>query len=536
MSPVILKGKQILQKMCSDHLDWDSPLPDELRSEWEKWRRSLLQLEAFKVQRCFKPHDFGAVVKVELHHFSDASINDYGQCSYIRLVNEQNQTHCAFLMGKARVVPLKPTTVPRVELTAAVLSVKINMLLKNELEYTDITEYFWTDSQVVLGYINNEARRFHVYVASRVQQIRNATEPCQWQHVKGSENPADYASRGLNADELFNQPSWLSRPEFLWNAEIPNLNDPRDLTIHSNDPELRAHSLLVQKDKLPSYFEVQRLDYFSACSQAKRAIAHCLRLKDKLRAKSTSSPNQNPSKCKELGVQELNRAELEIIKVVHRHSFQDELNILRSLKTSLQKDEESGNKYLKRSSPLYHLDPFIDKDGILRVGGRLHRSNQSMQNKHPVVLPRKGHVTDLVIHHFHAKVEHQGRGITTNEIRANGFWILGCSSAVSSVIYKCVKCRKIRGKCQVQKMADLPVDRLEPSPPFSYCAVDYFGPWYIKEGRKTLKRYGALFTCMSLRAVHIEVANTLSTDQPFSLKGPHNEICVTLDPLGKNTA
>ena len=146
------------------------------------------------------------------------------------------------------------------------------------------------------------------------------------------------------------------------------------------------------------------------------------------------------------------------------------------------------------------------------MGGRLHRSNQSMQNKHPVVLPRKGHVTDLVIHHFHAKVEHQGRGITTNEIRANGFWILGCSSAVSSVIYKCVKCRKIRGKCQIQKMADLPVDRLEPSPPFSYCAVDFFGPWYIKEGHKTLKRYGALFTCMSSRAVHINVANSMNTD------------------------
>ena len=204
----------------------------------------------------------------------------------------------------------------------------------------------------MLGYINNEVRRFHVYVVNRVPQIRNATEPCQWQHVKGSENPADYASRGLNADELFNQPSWLSGPEFLWNAEIPNFNDPRDLTIPSNDPELRAHSLLVQKDELPAYFEVQRLDYFSAWSQAKRAIAHCLRLKDKLRAKSTSSPNQNPSKCNELGVQELNRAELEIIKVVQRHSFQDELNVLRSLKTSLQKDEESGNKYLKRSSPL----------------------------------------------------------------------------------------------------------------------------------------------------------------------------------------
>ena len=121
-------------------------------------------------------------------------------------------------------------------------------------------------------------------------------------------------------------------------------------------------------------------------------------------------------------------------------------------------------------------------------------------------------MTDLIIKHFHQKVQHQGRGITTNEIRASGFWIVGATSAVSSVIRRCVTCRKLRGTAQEQRMAELPYNRLEPAPPFTNCAVDYFGPFAIREGRKLLKRYGVLFTCMASRAVHLEVAATLETD------------------------
>ena len=109
-------------------------------------------------------------------------------------------------------------------------------------------------------------------------------------------------------------------------------------------------------------------------------------------------------------------------------------------------------------------------------------------------------------------VKHQGRGMTVNELRANGFWILGCSTAISEFLYHCVTCRKLRGKTQIQKMADLPFDRVDPAPPFSYCGVDYFGPFLIKEGRKELKRYGVLFTCFTSRAIHLEIANSLETD------------------------
>ena len=168
------------------------------------------------------------------------------------------------------------------------------------------------------------------------------------------------------------------------------------------------------------------------------------------------------------------------------------------------------------SSPFSKLDPFIDMHGVVRVDGRLKRSSLPDSSKHPAVLPRDSHVTRLVIRHYHEKVQHQGRGITMNELRASGYWIVVASVAVASAISKCVTCRKLRDTVQEQRMAELPEDRVDPAPPVANCAVDYFGPFIIKEGRKELQRYGILFTCMASRAVHIEVADTLETDSFMS--------------------
>ncbi len=194
VAPVTLIGKQILQQMCKDQLDWDSPLPNDLRPVWEKWRSDIHLLEKLHINRCFKPGNFGHVKAIELHHFSDASEYGYGQCSYLRQVNEQNRTHLAFVIGKARVTPLKQVTIPRLELTAATISARISEFLRAELSYQHVKEYFWTDSKIVLGYVKNEAKRFHIYVANRVQQIRECTNPESWLYVNTVDNPADEAS------------------------------------------------------------------------------------------------------------------------------------------------------------------------------------------------------------------------------------------------------------------------------------------------------------------------------------------------------
>jgi hypothetical protein len=105
-------------------------------------------------------------------------------------------------MGKSRVAPLKHITIPRLELSAARVAVKVSTLFNIGLSYENIVNVFWTDRKVVLGYISNDSRRFQVFLAHRVQQIRNATSPQQWNHVESGDNPADDASRGLKAEQL----------------------------------------------------------------------------------------------------------------------------------------------------------------------------------------------------------------------------------------------------------------------------------------------------------------------------------------------
>ena len=154
----------------------------------------------------------------------------------------------------------------------------------------------------------------------------------------------------------------------------------------------------------------------------------------------------------------------------------------------------------------------MDDYGLLRVGGRINKCNLPHDVKHPVILPKVGHLTTLIVRHFHEKTSHQGRGITANEIRACGIWIVGCRAVVSGYIRRFFICRRFGGALHKQKMTQLPDDRLQCTPPFTYCAVDYFGPFNIKDRRSVVPRYGVLFTCMMSRATHLETANSLESD------------------------
>ena len=159
-------------------------------------------------------------------------------------------------------------------------------------------------------------------------------------------------------------------------------------------------------------------------------------------------------------------------------------------------------KEFKERPPLKDLDPFTYECGILRVGGRLRNSSFPLPIKHPVILPKDNHISKLSAIHPHQKVHHQGRGIILNEVRANGYWVINGGRVVADIIRKCVVCRRNRRLVQEQKMADLPKDRVEPSPSFLYCGMDCIGPFITKHGRKEYKKYGLFFTCLCCRAVH----------------------------------
>ncbi|XP_055368558.1 uncharacterized protein LOC114864937 [Betta splendens] len=263
LAPFLLLGKQIQQEMCQRGIGWDEPLPTEIKPQWDSWLNDLKKLQQLQISRCLVLEDPSKVLNVELHHFSDASSHGYGQCSYMRVVSG-DRVHCFLVIGKARVAPTKIVTIPRLELTAAVVSAAISSMLREELELKIDEEYFWTDSQVVLGYINNEAKRFHVFVANRVQRIRETTNPAQWYYVETDQNPADHASRGLKVEELMNS-SWFTGPKFLWEREIVTPKSTPKILI--GDPEVKTiQTLQTQAEKEDRFIE--RFERFSKWNTA----------------------------------------------------------------------------------------------------------------------------------------------------------------------------------------------------------------------------------------------------------------------------
>ncbi len=149
LSPVTLPAKRMQQELCRRSCGWDDAIPPDILKQWERWLEKIKLLASFKVERCMKPKDFGDLKHSQLHHFADASKDGYGTVTYIRLKDCRDNVHVAFLLGKARVTPLKSVTIPRLELTAAVLAARVDVMLKAELQMLLDESMFWTDSMSV---------------------------------------------------------------------------------------------------------------------------------------------------------------------------------------------------------------------------------------------------------------------------------------------------------------------------------------------------------------------------------------------------
>ena len=236
-----LIAKKLLQDLCREkRLGWDDHLPDCYLRRWEKWRNELPLLKRLSLSRCVKPPDFGEVKSRQLHIFSDASSIGYSSVVYQRLCDNQGHIHCSFLIGKARLAPIKPVTILCLELTAETVSICLCEMMKKELDDKPDTIQYHTDSTTVLRYIKNDQKRFQVFVANRVQLIRNHSSRNQWRYVDTKDNPADDASRGLDAKTVTEQQRWLTGPEFLWQPEKAWPAQPLSLgEISTEDPEVK---------------------------------------------------------------------------------------------------------------------------------------------------------------------------------------------------------------------------------------------------------------------------------------------------------
>ncbi|CAB4017090.1 Hypothetical predicted protein, partial [Paramuricea clavata] len=304
------------------------------------------------------------------------------QCSYLRLANAEGKIHCSLVMGKARVNPLKTVSIPRLELTAALVSAKVNDLMKCELEYDIKKETFWTDSQITLGYIGNDSKRFHVYVANRVAQIRSKTTKEQWNYIDSSSNPADDGSRGMSAMQFLKNPRWITGPRFLWQPEDQWIEPTPIEVIPLEDPEVKQSCFSTNVKETWSLGKA--METFSTWQGARSAVAICLIYRLKLLNKvkvnqSTVKDNISSGNKLTVTVENLRKAEIEIYRSVQLTHFEKEVHALKvdeqNTGESCGEDILPNSNYVTKSSPLYRLKPFRDALGILRVGGRIKHAD-----------------------------------------------------------------------------------------------------------------------------------------------------------------
>ena len=322
------------------------------------------------------------------------------------------------------------------------------------------------------------------------------------------QNPADDPSRDLTTDKFLLRDRRKLGPDFLWKAEDKWPDQPT--LLQENLPEqkfdIQRHSCLTVLCESPHFLD-DLISRYSSWQRLLRVCAWNLRFNNLVSptkseyTATVTKPKVHVSQkritC--LSLEEISKAEMLIISYLQHIYYKEEI------------DDLSKGKPVRTSSSLIKLSPFI-KNGLMHVGGRLKlAASLPFLQKHQIILPRSNHVTNLIIRDIHTKLGHAGRQHVLAEIRKK-FWLIRANATIRKILNSCVACRKRSNISCTQQMADLPPRRLTPNkPPFSSAGVDFFGPFLTRKGRSNSKRYGVIFTCLTTRAIHLEVAYNLDS-------------------------
>ncbi|XP_076383739.1 uncharacterized protein LOC143260985 [Megalopta genalis] len=402
---VIIRAKIIMQDIWKSKVTWDQPIPQDIAEVWLETRNELAQLDNFS---CPRRVMLETSREIQLHGYCDASERAYGACIYIRTLDHSGR------------------------------------------------------------WIRTAPHLLKTFVANRVSEIQTDSDPRNWMHVSGRDNPADYISRGqlastfMNNKVWLNGPAWLSLDECFW-------------------PQLDIPQREILKRKTTITF---------------------------LAREGTNDLSKNRL-TGNLSTTEIRKAHLVIIKQAQLEAFPIEINCLER-KTAMPK-----------GSRILNLNPFLDQDKLLRVGGRLRRAPLSYCQKQPLLLPHRHHITNLIIESEHLRHWHAGTQATLNAVRQI-YWPIDGMRATKIVIHKCIRCFRVKPKVPAYIMGDLPKNRVTRARPFQNVGVDYCGSFFIKE-KKDLTTESCLGAFKRFFARRGKATNIYS-DNGTNFVGAKNEI------------
>ncbi|XP_075158099.1 uncharacterized protein LOC142231374 [Haematobia irritans] len=487
LTPCTVVAKSIFKSLWEHGVDWDSEIPESISNRWLKYRFSLPDLERIRIPRWI---NWSKHSKVELHCFCDASTVAYAAVAYTRVVTTSNIV-VNLIQAKSKISPIKVLTIPRLELCAASLLIKVVQKIKISLRDLQISKfYYWSDSSTVLSWIRKSPSNWNVFVANRVAEIQRFSDPLEWRYIPSGLNPADSASRGIIPGELVENEIWWRGPNFLyessdlWPQNLPNLEtnlEEKGAKISAHNSEVLQYPEILQKySKLETLLRV-----LSLCT---RFVHNCQDKRNKQIGFLTTS--------------EINLTLHSLVKLTQKIDFPDEFKLL-ALKRQI------------RNSSILKLMPYLDEDGIVRVGGRLQNSDLPYCVKHPIILAKSNPLSKLLILDAHIRTLHGGITLTMSYVNRK-FWIVSGNQLAKTIIHRCMPCFRQSAKTARQIMGNLPSIRIKPSRPFKHSGVDFAGPITIKassvRSSATSKGYICLFICMVTKAIHLEAVSDLTTN------------------------
>lgn len=487
VGPVTIKAKILLQRLWQLKIGWDEAVPIEMFTAWNEFYNQLVSLNELEIPRQCTLDD---AVLFEIHGFSDASERSYGACVYLRTMNKFGNVLVSLICAKSRVAPIKHISLPRLELCGAVLLAQLVKKVVAALDLNISNIFLWTDSTIVLSWLAEQPNKWKVFVANRVAEIQDLTQNCHWGHVLSSDNPADIISRGVQPQHLNNLKLWWSGPVWL---EKSIENWPKAIVVDMN---LAVERREVKVILATTTADATIFERYSCLYKLVKVVAMCIRFFKKLRDKANA-------KCGKISCSEFDNALITLLKVMQSQEFATDIKDLKK------------HKKLSKQSAIAALDPFIDSEGLLRVGGRLRHSKANYNFKFPILLPQHHAITKLIILDQHHKQLHAGPQAILAAVRQS-YWPIHGRSAVRSILSKCITCFRIKPVSACQKMGDLPEDRVIQQRPFLVTGVDFAGPFNLKDGklrnRAIVKAYVCLFICFTTKAVHIELVGDLSSN------------------------
>lgn len=487
LAPVLVKGKIFLQQLWQMKSDWDSVLSEEIQHKWKTFYTDLGEVQSLKIPRKVL---VSTRKGFEIHGFCDASQAAYGACVYVRSQDEDGNWQARLLCARSRIAPLKGATIPRLELSGALCLSQLISKVSEAWDFDCHTCRLWTDSTIVLGWLNAQSRCLKVYVANRVSQILENTNASQWSYVYTADNPADIISRGINIKEIVQAELWWKGPTWLSTEETEWIRPTYRCVQEDELPEQRPVRLALLtvtpiKDLVNSYSNWDRLI---------RAVGWMVKFVEYL------ASNKKQQTVKYLTVQNLRDAERILIKRSQEEVFGKEI-------TDLQ-----HQKPVPPGSSLKSLNPSL-RNGLIVVGGRLENATISEVQKRPIVLPADHRVTRLIFEQRHRVLLHGGPLALLADVRRQ-YWPLRGRLIARSVVRRCVDCVRAKPTFQIPLMAPLPKERVRCSRPFTNTGVDFAGPVIIRSGIRGHPRkkvWIAIFVCFSTKAAHIEAVEELTS-------------------------